>query len=92
MATTRVIQKVKTTSTHVLLADFPWGFFYSPCLLDLSPSTFHLFTYLKQFLASTRMSTNEEIKKTVKVLFNGLVADFYDTGMLKNNLRSVVMI
>jgi hypothetical protein len=38
---------------------------------------------LKQFLGSTRMRSDEEVKRTVKDWFSGLATDFYDTGMQK---------
>jgi histone-lysine N-methyltransferase SETMAR len=77
-------------STRALLADFVWGILfqssYSP---DLAPSDFHLFTHFKQFLGGTRMASNEEVKKTVKDWFSGLVADFYDAGMWKLHMLQV---
>jgi hypothetical protein len=58
---TKVFQKVKTASTHALLADFAWDFFvYS---LDLASSDFHLFTHLKKFLGGMLMGSDEEVKK-----------------------------
>jgi hypothetical protein len=36
-----------------------------------------------QFLGGMRMSSDEEVKKTVKDWFSELVADFYDAGLQK---------
>jgi hypothetical protein len=67
---TRVIQKVKTTSTHALLADFAWEvFLHSPYGPDLAENDFHLFTHLKQFLGGT-LTGSDEVKKTVKDWFS----------------------
>jgi histone-lysine N-methyltransferase SETMAR len=77
----RVIQKVKTVSTHALLSDFAWGIiFHPPYSLDLAPSDLHLF---KQFLDGRHIGSDEEVKKNVKDWFNGLAADFCDAGMQK---------
>jgi hypothetical protein len=77
----RVIQKVKTASTHALLAVFSWDTYIHPsCSLDLAQNGFHLFTHLKHFLGSTHMGGHEEVNKTVKDWFIGLEADFYDAG------------
>jgi hypothetical protein len=64
---TRVIQKVKTTSTCARLADFACDFFFHPPYsLDLVPSDFHLFTHFKQFLGGMCMGSDEEVKKIVE--------------------------
>jgi hypothetical protein len=66
----------------IYLMTLPWTFFfYSPYSPNLSPSDFHLFTHLKQFLGVTRMRNNEEVRKIVKEWFSGLVADFYDVAI-----------
>jgi hypothetical protein len=44
---------------------------------------FHLFTHLEQFLVGMRMGSDEEVKKTIKDWFSGLVANFYDVGLQK---------
>jgi hypothetical protein len=102
---TRVVQKVKTASTHVIIGDFAWGVSlhprYSP---DLAPSDFHLFTHLKQFLGSTHMCNDEEVKKTVKdwqhistmqayrnSSYDMINARIFMGIMQKNDLRSVIM-
>jgi histone-lysine N-methyltransferase SETMAR len=54
---------------------------HPPYSLDLTPSDFHLFTHLKQFLGSTRMVTSEEVKKAVKDWFSGLAVGFYNAGI-----------
>ncbi|KAJ4427620.1 hypothetical protein ANN_25268 [Periplaneta americana] len=71
-------------STRELLDQFCWEIFdhppYSP---DLAPSDFHLFTKLKDFLGGTRFGSDEELKKTVNTWLNELVAEEYNTGILK---------
>jgi hypothetical protein len=81
---TRAIQKVKTTSTHALLADFAWDVFLcSPYSPDQAPSDFNLFIHLKPFLGDTHLGSNEEVKKTVKDWSNGLATDFCYAGIQK---------
>jgi hypothetical protein len=51
------------------LLALPGLFFFSPpssYSSDMGASDFHLFTHLKQFLGSTHMGTDEEVKKTVE--------------------------
>ncbi|KAJ4441265.1 hypothetical protein ANN_11119 [Periplaneta americana] len=71
-------------STRELLDQFGWEIFdhppYSP---DLAPSDFHLFTKLKDFLGGTRFGSDEELKKTVNTWLNELVAEEYNTEILK---------
>jgi hypothetical protein len=64
----RVVQKVKTTTTYVLLGDFGWdSFSHPPYGPDLAASDFHLFTNLKQFFGlHTHMGSDEKVKKPVK--------------------------
>ncbi|KAJ4448812.1 hypothetical protein ANN_00203 [Periplaneta americana] len=70
-------------STRELLDQFGWEIFdhppYSP---DLAPSDFHLFIKLKDFLGGTRFGS-DELKKTVNTWLNELVAEEYNTGILK---------
>jgi hypothetical protein len=53
--------------TRALLEHFNWELFdhssYSPVL---SPSDYHLFTYLKNWLGSQRFNNNEELMEGVK--------------------------
>jgi histone-lysine N-methyltransferase SETMAR len=80
---TRVVPKVTTASTRVVLADFAWDVFYHPPYSsDLMPSDFHFSTHLKQFLGSTCMRSDEEVKM-IKDWFSGLAADFYNAGIQK---------
>jgi hypothetical protein len=58
-------------------------FFHPPYRLDMDPSDFHLFTHLKQFLGSTHMGSDEEVKRTVKDWFSGLATYFCDAGIQK---------
>jgi hypothetical protein len=65
------------------LLTLPAIFFPTSLSLDLAPGDFYFFTYLKQFFGCMCMGSNEEVKKTVKDWFNGLVAEFYDVGIQK---------
>jgi transposase len=56
------------TRTRAQLEHFNWELFdrpsYSP---DLTPSDYHLFTYLKNWLRSQRFNSNEELMEVVKM-------------------------
>jgi transposase len=66
-----------------LLEHFNWELFdhppYSP---DLTPSDYHLFTYLKNWLGSQHFKSNE-LLKGVKTWLDSQVVDFFDTGIQK---------
>jgi hypothetical protein len=47
----------------------------------LTPSDFHLFPALKEFLGGRRFKSDEEVKDAIKEWLNGLVADVYDEGI-----------
>jgi hypothetical protein len=80
----RVIQKVNTASTHVLLPHFPWDFSsILPTVQTLLPSDFHLLTHFKQFLGGTCMGNDEEVKMMVKDWFSGLATDFHNAVIQK---------
>jgi hypothetical protein len=58
-----------------------WGLFdHPPYSLDLAPSDYHLFTYLKNWLRSQRVSKNE-FMEGVKTWLISQAADFFDTGI-----------
>jgi hypothetical protein len=67
-----------------LLEHFNWELFdnppYSP---DLSPSGYHLFTYLKNWLGLQSFNNNEELMEGVKMWLSLQAADFFDTGIQK---------
>jgi transposase len=69
--------------TLALLEHFNWELFdhppYSP---DLAPSDYHLFTYLKNWLASLCFSSSE-LMKGVKTWLSSKAPDFFDTGIQK---------
>ncbi|GBO17823.1 Histone-lysine N-methyltransferase SETMAR [Araneus ventricosus] len=71
-------------ATQELLDQFGWGFFdhppYSP---DLSPSDFHLFFKLKEFLGGKRFGSDEELGNAVTTCLNELEIEEYDIGILK---------
>jgi transposase len=57
------------TAAHIreLLEHFNWELFdHPPYSHDLAPSDYHLFTYLKNWLASQRLNNNEELMEGVK--------------------------
>ncbi|GBM13491.1 hypothetical protein AVEN_40427-1 [Araneus ventricosus] len=61
-----------------------WEIFdHPPYSLDLSPSDFHLFLKLKEFLGSKRFGSDEELENTVTTWLNELAAEEYDMRILK---------
>jgi hypothetical protein len=66
----------------ILLEHFNWELFdnppYSP---DLTPSDYHLFTYLKNWLGSQHFSNNWKLMEGVKTWLSSQAADFFDTGI-----------
>jgi hypothetical protein len=62
----RVVQKVKTISTHMLLADFAWDFF--PSSLQSGPDCkwFSFVHTPEAVLGGMCMGSDEEVKKMVK--------------------------
>jgi hypothetical protein len=67
-----------------LLKKFGWkNFDHSLDSTDLTPSDFHIFAKMKEFLGSKWMATDEEVKETVMDWSNGLVTDFYDERIIK---------
>jgi histone-lysine N-methyltransferase SETMAR len=69
--------------TQAMLQNFGWEVFehpaYSP---DLTPSDFHLFPKLKEFLGGRRFKS-DEVTDAVKEWLNGLAAEVYDEGIQK---------
>ncbi|GFW30405.1 hypothetical protein TNCV_453431 [Trichonephila clavipes] len=53
---------------------------YSP---DFSPSDFHLFRYLKEFLGGKRFDTADEVKEEVQDWLSSQAADVYNLGIQK---------
>jgi hypothetical protein len=67
-----------------LLEYFNWELFgHPPYSLDLVPSDYHLFTYLKNWLGSHRFKNNEELMEGVKTRLSSRAADFFDTSIQK---------
>jgi hypothetical protein len=50
--------------------------------LDLTPSDYHLFTYMKNWMGS-QCFNNNELMEGVKTWLNSQVADFFNTGTQK---------
>jgi hypothetical protein len=72
----------KATRTQALLELFNWELLDHPCYSpDLTPSCFHLFTYLKNWSGSQH--NNEELMEGVKTWLSSQAADFFDTGIQK---------
>jgi hypothetical protein len=53
---------------------------YSP---DLSPSDYHLFTYLKNWLGSQRFNNNGKLMEGVETWLSSQAAGFFYTGIQK---------
>jgi hypothetical protein len=73
-----------TARTRALLEHFNWELFdhlpYSP---DLTPSDYHLFTNLMNWLQSQRFNNNEKLMEGVSMWLSSQAADFFDTGIQK---------
>jgi transposase len=64
--------------TWALLEYFNWELFdHPPYSSDLTPSDYHLFTYLKNWLGSQHFNNNEELIEGVKTWLSSWVADFW---------------
>ncbi|GBL80255.1 hypothetical protein AVEN_92191-1 [Araneus ventricosus] len=50
---------------------------------DLSPSDFHLFLKLKEFLGDKRFESDEKLENAVTTWLDEMAADEYDMGILK---------
>jgi transposase len=69
--------------TRALLEQSNWELFDNPPHSpDPTPSDYHLFTCLKNWLGSQHFNNNE-LKEGVKMWLNSQAADFFDTGILK---------
>jgi hypothetical protein len=68
-------------STRALLENFNWEFDYSPYSSDFTPSDYHMFTYLKNWLRSQLFNDNDELTEGVKMWLSSQVAEFFDTGI-----------
>jgi transposase len=70
--------------TRALLKHFSWELFdYPPYSPDLTPNYYHLFTYLKNWLESQHLNSNEDLMKGVKTWLSSQAADLFDTGIRK---------
>jgi histone-lysine N-methyltransferase SETMAR len=66
------------TRTGALLEPFNWQLFdHPPCSPFLTPSNYHLFTYLKNWLGSQCFNNNEELMEDVKMWLSWQAADFF---------------
>jgi histone-lysine N-methyltransferase SETMAR len=74
---------IQLLAVERLLEHFNWELFdHPPYSLDLAPSDYHLFTYLKNWFRSQRFK-NEELTEVVKTWLSSQVADFLDTSIQK---------
>ncbi|GFV90615.1 mariner Mos1 transposase [Trichonephila clavipes] len=70
--------------TKALLKQFEWEVLgHPPYSLDLSPSDFHLFRYLKSHLGGKLFHGDDEIKDEVEMWFRQQAVTFYDCGIQK---------
>jgi hypothetical protein len=68
-------------SIQALLEHFNWELLKQPPYShDLTPSDYHLFTCLKNWLGSQRFNNNE-LMEGVKTWLSSQEADFFDTGI-----------
>jgi hypothetical protein len=68
--------------TQALLQHFYWELFDHPLYsTDLTPSDYHLFTYLKNWLGSQH--NNEGLMEDVKTWLSSQAVDLFDTGIQK---------
>jgi hypothetical protein len=49
----------------------------------ISPSNYHLFTYLKNWLGSQYFNNNEQLREGVKMWQSSQGAEFFDTSVQK---------
>jgi histone-lysine N-methyltransferase SETMAR len=69
--------------SRALLEHFNWELLNDPAYsLDLAPSDYHLFTYVKNWLRSQRFNSNE-FMEGVKTWLTLQAADFFDKGIQK---------
>jgi transposase len=69
--------------TRALLEPFNWELFdHPPYSLDLALSSYHLFTYMKNWLRSQRFNDNE-LMEGVKTWLSSQAATILDTGIQK---------
>jgi hypothetical protein len=75
---------MSTAHTWALLEHFNWKLFdhppYSP---DLTPSNYHLLTYLEDWLKSQCFNNNEYLMEGVKMGLRRPPADYFDRGRQK---------
>ena len=72
--------------TQALLQKFRWDLFdQQPYSLDLTPSDFHLLSWMKIWLGTqgSRVKMNEELMDGVKDWLSSQPATFYDAGIVK---------
>jgi hypothetical protein len=65
-----------------LLKHFNWELFdHTPYSPDLTPSDYHLFTYLKNWLGSQHLNNSEECMEGDETWLSSQAADFFDTSI-----------
>jgi histone-lysine N-methyltransferase SETMAR len=68
--------------TRVLLDHFNWELFdHYPFSPDLVPNDYHLYTYLKNWVGSQRISSDEEFMEGIKTLLSSQAAFVFDTDI-----------
>jgi len=72
------------SQTQDLITIFKWGqMVHPPYSPDLTPSDYHLFLHLKEFLGGKRFDDDEEMKDAVQKLLTSQAATFYQEGTQK---------
>jgi histone-lysine N-methyltransferase SETMAR len=70
--------------TNALIKLLIWELFdRPPYSMDLAPSSYHLLTKMKVWLATQRLHTNEELMDVVNNWLHNLAAPFFDEGLQK---------
>jgi hypothetical protein len=70
-----------------LLEHSNWELFDNPPHSpDRTPSDYHLFTWLKNWLGSQHFNNNEELMEGARAWLSSRAADFFDTGILVQKL------
>jgi hypothetical protein len=70
--------------TQAFLQHFTWELFdHLPYIPDPTPSNYHLFIYLKNWLGSQHFNSNE-LMESVKTWLSSEAADFFDIRAHKN--------
>jgi hypothetical protein len=74
----------KSTLVSALLEEFKCEIFeHSMYSTDLAPSAYHLFLYIKKFLAGRRLRCDQDTKHVLQDCLKGLATKFFEEGIQK---------